>query len=117
MQHASAAKALERLHICCKFLRGLFAVNFSEDFIFAKFAKFCENKNLAKWQNLLFIDIGKPCLSLEFLTSLICLLMLFTKKKEKYSRKFPNQFYLNPCCFNTDVISTKVSHTVSYALF
>ena len=29
---------------------------------------------------LSFIDIGKSCLSREFFTSLICLLMLFAKK-------------------------------------
>ena len=33
-----------------------------------------------------FIDLGKPCLSRDFLTSLICLLMLFAKIK--FSRKF-----------------------------
>ena len=41
---------------------------------------------------LSFIDIGKPCLSHEFFTSLICLLMLFTKIK--FSRKFPNLQYV-----------------------
>ena len=52
--------------------------NFREDFIFAKLAKFLENKTLAKRQiTLSFIDIGKSCLSCEFFTSLICLLMLF----------------------------------------
>ena len=30
---------------------------------------------------LLFIDIGKSCLSREFFTSLVCLLMLFAKIK------------------------------------
>ena len=40
---------------------------------------------------LSFIDIGKPCLSREFFTSLICLLMLFAKIK--FSRKFPNLQY------------------------
>ena len=37
---------------------------------------------------LSLIDIGKSCLSREFFTSLICLLMLFWKIK--FSRKFPN---------------------------
>ena len=40
---------------------------------------------------LSFIDIGKSCLSREFFTSLICLLMLFAKIK--FSRKFPNLHY------------------------
>ena len=40
---------------------------------------------------LSFIDIGKSCLSREFFTSLICLLMLFAKIK--FSRKFPNLQY------------------------
>ena len=39
-----------------------------------------------------FIDIGKSCLSREFFTSLICLLMLFAKIK--FSRKFPNLQYI-----------------------
>ena len=69
----------------CKF------VNFREGFFFVKII--CEvslNKTFAKWQNhsVVNIDIGKPCLSLEFFTSLICLLMLFTKIK--FLRKFPN---------------------------
>ena len=38
-----------------------------------------------------FIDIGKPCLSREFFTSLICLIMIFAKIK--FSRKFPNLQY------------------------
>ena len=41
--------------------------------------------------NMSFIDIGKSCLSHEFFTSLICLLMLFAKIK--FSRKFPNLQY------------------------
>ena len=40
---------------------------------------------------LSFIDIGKSCLSREFFTSLMCLLMLFAKIK--FSRKFPNLQY------------------------
>ena len=40
---------------------------------------------------IMFIDIGKPCLSREFFTSLIRLLMLFAKIK--FSQKFPNQQY------------------------
>ena len=40
---------------------------------------------------LLFIDIGTSCLSRKFFTSLICLLILFTKIK--FSRKFPNLRY------------------------
>ena len=38
-----------------------------------------------------FIDIGKSCLSREFFTLQICLLMLFAKIK--FSRKFPNLEY------------------------
>ena len=41
---------------------------------------------------LSIIDIGKPCFSHKFFTSLICLLMLFAKIK--FSRKFPNLQYL-----------------------
>ena len=37
---------------------------------------------------LTFIDMAKSCLSREFFTSLICLLMLFAKVK--FSRKFPD---------------------------
>ena len=44
---------------------------------------------------LSFIDIGKPCLSREFFTSLIRLLILFAKIK--FSRKFPNLQYLLSC--------------------
>ena len=55
------------------FARPLFSRNLA-------YAKFCENKTLAKWQNTLsFMDIGKICLSRKFFTSLICLLMLFVK--------------------------------------
>ena len=40
---------------------------------------------------LSFTDIGKSCLSREFLTSQICLLTLFTKTK--FSGKFVNLQY------------------------
>ena len=53
--------------------------------IFA-YAKFREVKTLAK--SLSFTDIGISCPSCEFLTSQICLLMLFVKIR--FSRKFPN---------------------------
>ena len=46
---------------------------------------------------LSFIDIGKSCLSREFFTSLICLLMLFAKIK--ISRKFLNLQYISYCTF------------------
>ena len=50
---------------------------------------------LKPWRNgkitLSFIDIGISCLSHEFFTSQICLLMLFAKIK--FSRKFPNLQY------------------------
>ena len=42
---------------------------------------------------LSFIDKGKPCLSRNFFTSLICLLMLFAKIE--FSRKFPNLVLLS----------------------
>ena len=41
---------------------------------------------------LSLIDIGISCLSREFFTSLICLLMLFAKIK--FSRKFSNLQYI-----------------------
>ena len=47
---------------------------FYEDFIFAKLSR---NGKIT----LSFIDVGKLCLSREFFTSLICLLMLFAKIK------------------------------------
>ena len=43
---------------------------------------------------LSFIDKGKPCISREFFTSLLCLLMLFAKII--FSRKFPNLQYFCP---------------------
>ena len=53
------------------------------------YAKFRENKNLAKGDiTLSFIEVGKSCLSREFLTSQICLLTLFVQIK--FSRKFPD---------------------------
>ena len=48
---------------------------------------------------LSFIDIGKSCLNREFLSSLICLLILFAKIK--FSRKFPNLQYLLCCLQHT----------------
>ena len=45
---------------------------------------------------LSFIDIGKPCLSREFFTSLICPLLLFAKIK--FSRKFSNLQYKKQAC-------------------
>ena len=42
---------------------------------------------------LSFIDKGKSCLSYEFITSLVRLLMLFAKIK--FSRKFPNLQYID----------------------
>ena len=50
---------------------------------------------------LSFIDIGKSCLSCDFFTSLICLLMLFTKIK--FPRKFPNLQYH---CISASIIMT-----------
>ena len=55
------------------FARVIFSRNFA-------YAKFRENKALARWQiNLSFTDICISCQSWEFLTLQICLLMLFTK--------------------------------------
>ena len=70
--------------------------NFCEDFIFGEtwhmqsFVKIKPSRNgkIA----LLFIDIGKSCISHEFFTSLICLLMLFAKIK--LSQKFLNLQYM-----------------------
>ena len=74
----------------CKF--GIFR----EDFIFAKlrmrsFVKIKTSRNGKI--TLSFNDIGKSCLSRDFFTSLICLLLLFAKIK--FSRKFPNLQYTN----------------------
>ena len=64
------------------FARVLFSRNFA-------YAKFRENKPSRNDEiTLSLIDIGKSCLSREFFTSLICLLMLFAKIK--FSRKFPD---------------------------
>ena len=53
------------------------------------FAKSRENKILAKSGNhSVLTDIGKACLSHEFLPSQACLLMLFANIK--FSQKFPN---------------------------
>ena len=48
--------------------------------------------------NMLLIEIGKSCPSCKFLTSLICLLLLFAKIK--FSRKFPDVQYV--CLILTD---------------
>ena len=67
---------------------------FREDFIFAKL-RICSDSVLSFVKikpsrygkiTLSFIDLGKSCISREFFTSLICLLMLFAKIK--FSRKF-----------------------------
>ena len=63
---------------------------FSRNFAYAKFREIKPSQNGKI--TLSFIDIGKFCLSCEFFTSLICLLMLFAKIK--FSRKFPNLQYL-----------------------
>ena len=68
------------------FASTLFSRNFA-------YAKFRENKALAKWQiTWSFIDIGNCCLSRKCFTSLICLLMIFAKIK--FSWKFPNLQYM-----------------------
>ena len=55
-------------------------------------AKFREMKPSRNGKiTLSFIYIGKSCLSREFFTSLVCLLMLFAKIK--FSRKYPNLQY------------------------
>ena len=76
------------MNICCKFgnfREGLFSRNFA-------YAKFRENKTFAKInphemaKPLSFTDVGKSCPTREFLTSQICILMLFAKIE--FSRKF-----------------------------
>ena len=70
----------------------LYTVN-SEIFANFIFAKFRENKTSRKGKiTLSFIDIGKSCLSREFFTSLMCL-MLFAKII--FLRKFPNWQYVS----------------------
>ena len=74
------------------FARTLFSRNLA-------YAKFRENKTLTKWQiTLSFIDMGKSCLSREYFTSLICLLMLFAKIK--FLRKFPNLQFIGSNCIS-----------------
>ena len=77
----------------------LFAVNWGFSFV--------KIKSLRNGEiTLSFIDVGKSCLSREFLTSQICILTLFSKIK--ISRKFPKlqyslfdapivRFVLSPC--------------------
>ena len=63
--------------------------NFREGFIFAKLriGMLRENKILAKCRNQYVVtDIGKSCPSCKFLTSQICLSMIFAKIK--FLRKF-----------------------------
>ena len=63
--------------------------NFCEGFIFAKFR---ENKTIAKWLNYPVVScIRKPCPIHEFLMMQIDLLWLFTKIK--FSQKFLNLQY------------------------
>ena len=72
----------------------IYTVNFREDFIFAKI-KPSRNGEIT----MLFTDVGKPCMSREFLKWQICLLTLFTKIK--FWKKFPNLQYPNqPDTFN-----------------
>ena len=53
------------------------------------YAKLRENKIVAEWRNHSLTDMGKSCLSREFLASQT----LFTKIK--FSRKFPNLLLSN----------------------
>ena len=69
-----------------EFLRGLY---FRETSHMRSFMKINPSRN--DKITLSFIDIGKSCLSREFFTSLMCLLMLFAKIK--FSQKFPNPQY------------------------
>ena len=56
------------------------------------YAKFRENKPPRNGGNTLsFSDVGKSCLSREFLTSQICIFTLIAKIK--FSRNFPNLQY------------------------
>ena len=62
---------------------------FARTFIFAKLRSFMKIKPSRYGKiTLSFIDKGKSCLNREFVTSLICILMLFTKIE--LSRKFLN---------------------------
>ena len=73
----------------CKFgnfWRGLY---FRETSHMRSFVKIKSSRN--DKITLSFIGLGKPCLGLEFFTSLIGLLMPFAKIK--FSRKFPNLQY------------------------
>ena len=65
-----------------KFSRGIY---FRETSHMRSFVKIKPSRNGKI--TLSFIDTGKPCLSGDFSTSLVCLLMLFAKIK--FSRKFP----------------------------
>ena len=78
------------------FARTLFSRNFA-------YAKVFENKTLRNGKIALsFTEIGKSCLSPDFFTSLICLLMLFAKIK--VSRKFPNLQRIELVPFYSDFV-------------
>ena len=61
------------------FVLTLFSRNFA-------YAKFGENKTLAKWQNhcMSFTEIGKSCISREFFTSLIIIQAFHTVRTVLY---------------------------------
>ena len=63
---------------------------FSRNFAYVEFREKKNTHEMAK--TLCPTDVGKSCQIREFLTWLICLLMLFAKIK--LSRKFPNLQYL-----------------------
>ena len=65
-------------------------VLFSRSFVKIRSLQNCEI-------SLSFTDIGKSCLSREFLTSQKCLSMLFAKIK--FSRKYPNNYVVQNVLF------------------
>ena len=80
--------------------------NFREGFIFAK-RSFVKLKPSRRGKiTLSFTDIGISCPSRDFITSQICLLMLFAKIK--FSRKFPNLQY---AYFNAHCVRMNLEHT------
>ena len=67
--------------------------------LFSRMRSFVKKKPLQNGKiTLSFIDIGKSCMSIEFFTSLICLLMIFAKIK--FSGKFPNLQYYSTYYWN-----------------
>ena len=82
------ASLISHMHITL-FKASVYSEIFARTLFLRNFVKIKPSRNGKI--TLSFIDIGKSCLSCEFFTSLICLLMLF--EKIKFSRKFPNLLY------------------------